>query len=226
VVTPGGATLNQPRNPDGTFARKFGVGSLITAIVLGLGAAVGAGVEGAGVATGSGASAIAEAGAPRLSLPARTARGKQRTTSTQTRLAVRGVRADLQNEQDSGSCADDARGEVQDFLATHPCESVYRALYEVRRGDVAALVAVAWIEMVEPDDATELKALVDRPGTGNVDQLPPPRGQSVVDVGEPAYASRQDGRLVTTAEVEPVAVTPEQRVLEEIADEAADGSAE
>jgi hypothetical protein len=158
---------------------------------------------------------------PSLSGPVRVTRGKQKSGGLQRRLVSSGLRPELQVEGDSESCAADARGDVREFLETHPCESVYRALFEVRRGQVAALVAVAWIEMVEEPDATELKALVDRPGTGNVNQLPPSRGQRVVDVGEPAYASRQGGRLVTTVEVQPVVSSAPPRALDEIAQQAA-----
>lgn len=192
----GDHSVSQPRTPDGRYASKVTLGSILAAAVVAIAAAVGVGAEGAAV--------------------------KQKSGNTQRRLVASGLRSALRAEADSGSCAADARGEVREFLATHPCESVYRALLEVRRGDVAAVVAVAWIEMVQESDATELKALVDRPGTGNVNQLPPPRGQEVVEVVEPAYASRQRGRLVVTVEAQPVAVTASQRVLEQIAEEAAD----
>lgn len=192
----GDHSVSQPRTPDGRYASKVTLGSILAAAVVAIAAAVGVGAEGAAV--------------------------KQKSGNTQRRLVASGLRSALRAEADSGSCAADARGEVREFLATHPCESVYRALFEVRRGDVAAVVAVAWIEMVQESDATELKALVDRPGTGNVNQLPPPRGQEVVEVVEPAYASRQRGRLVVTVEAQPVAVTASQRVLEQIAEEAAD----
>lgn len=164
---------------------------------------------------------MAGANSPSVTASTRLARGKQKSSRTQRNLAARGLRSSLETEQDSDTCADDARGHVREFLETHPCEAVYRALFQVHRGDVAAVVAVAWIEMAELDDATELKALVDRPGTGNVDQLPLPRGQQVIARAEPAYASRQDGRLVTTVEVQPVTANAPQRVLEAIAEEAA-----
>jgi hypothetical protein len=216
----GDHSVSQPRTPDGRYASNVTVGSIVAAAVVAIAAAVGVGAEGAAV--GAGTTTTAAANVPSLSAPARVARGKQKSGTTQRRLVTSGLRSDLRAEADSGSCAADAREEVREFLTTHPCESVYRAMFEVRRGDVAAVVAVAWIEMVQESDATELKALVDRPGTGNVDQLPPPRGQEVVEVVDPAYASRQRGRLVVTVEAQPVAVTASQRVLEQIAEEAAD----
>ncbi|MEJ2862078.1 hypothetical protein [Actinomycetospora flava] len=210
--------MDQPRDDKGRFASKVGIPSILVAGVVGISAAVGVGAEGASL--GAGAGPTVGANSPSISASTRLARGKQKSTRTQRNLVTSGLRSSLRAEADSDTCADDARGQVREFLATHPCESVYRSLFEVRRGDVAAVVAVAWIEMVELHDATELKALVDRPGTGNINPLPPPRGHRVVDVAEPAYASRQDGRLVTTVEVEPITVNVSQRALEAIAEEA------
>ncbi|WP_345381018.1 hypothetical protein [Actinomycetospora straminea] len=214
--------MTQPRDDRGRYTYKVGVGSVLAAGVIGIAAAVSVGAEGAGA--GSTASTVLRGNAPSVSAPARAARGQQRSARIQRQLIRSGLRPSLQAEADSGSCAADARGQVREFLATHPCEAVYRGLVEVHRGPVAAVVAVAWIEMVELDDATELKALVDRPGTGNVDQLSPSEGTQVIELAEPAYASRQDGRLVTTVEVQPATAPVPRRVLEEIAEEAADGA--
>jgi hypothetical protein len=158
----GDHSVSQPRTPDGRYASNVTVGSIVAAAVVAIAAAVGVGAEGAAV--GAGTTTTAAANVPSLSAPARVARGKQKSGTTQRRLVTSGLRSDLRAEADSGSCAADAREEVREFLTTHPCESVYRAMFEVRRGDVAAVVAVAWIEMVQESDATELKALVDRPG--------------------------------------------------------------
>ena len=210
--------MTQPRGPDGRFGRKYGV--LFAAGALGVVTAVGLGTGSGGAGLGTGARGVTVSDSPTLSAQVRSTRGQQRSARAQRNLAVRGLRGQLRAQGDSETCAANARGQVRDFLATHPCQSVYRALLQVRRGDYAAVVAVAWVEMVELRDAGDLKALVDRPGTGNVNQLRPPRGVRVIDLVEPAYASRRDGRLVTTVEVQPVAVTVPQRVLESIAEEA------
>lgn len=213
--------MTQPRDDKGRYASKFGL--IFAAGALGVVAAVGVGPGASGV--GASAEGVASADTPTLSVQARTVKGKQRTGRAQRSLATRGLRGELRAQADSGSCAADARGQVREFLATHPCRSVYRALFEVRQDNTAALVAVAWVEMVDVRDATALKTLVDQPGTGNVNQLPPPPGQRVVDLIEPAYASHQDGRLVVTVEAEPVAVTAQQKALEAIAKQAAASAA-
>lgn len=212
---------NPNRDPKGRFAPKFGV--VLTVGVIGLGAAVTAGTGGMEGAVGA-TSAGAVSDAPSLSVQARSTRGSRRSGQTRQRLVNRGLRGELKAERDSGSCSADARGQVREFLMTHRCESVYRSSFVVRRGDLAAVVAVAWIDMAEVDDATALKALVDRPSTGNVNQLPLPVGQRPVELVEPAYASRQRGRLVVTVETQPLAVTRDQRVLESLAEEAADSA--
>lgn len=212
--------MAQPRDSRGRFASTFGV--VVTVSALGVALAVGAGAEGGGVGAAAGAAAGVDT--PTLSVEARAVRGKQRSERAERSLAARGLREELRVQRDSGSCAADARGQVRDFLATHRCQSVYWALLEVQQGETAAVVAIAWVEMVEPRDATALKTLVDEPGTGNVNQLPAPEGEPVVELVEPAYASRQAERLVVTVEAEPAAVTTRQKVLKAIAEQTADSA--
>lgn len=212
--------MAQPRDSRGRYASTFGV--VVTVSALGVALTAGAGAEGGGVSAAAGG--VAGADTPTLSVEARAVRGKQRSERAQRSLAARGLREELRVQRDSSSCAADARGQVREFLATHRCKSVYRALLEVQQGSTAAVVAVAWVEMVEVRDATTLKTLVDEPGTGNVNQLAPPEGEAVADLVEPAYASRQAGRLVVTVEAEPVAVTASQKVLKATAEQVADSA--
>jgi hypothetical protein len=62
--------------------------------------------------------------------------------------------------------------------------------------------------MPDADQATNLRVLLDTPGSGsgNVSELSREQGryQSVRYTGD-AYASRQDGTLVTNAQAQPVA---------------------
>jgi hypothetical protein len=211
---------NPNRDSRGRFAPKFGV--VLTVSVIGVSLAVATGSSGAGIGGAAGAGAVADA--PSLSVQARSTRGNRRSERTRQSLLTRGIRGEVRAQRDSTSCSADARGQVREFLATHRCESVYRASFVVRKGNVAGVVAVAWIDMAEVDDATALKALVDRPGTGNVNQLPLPPSQRPIEVVNPAYASGQRGRLVVTVEAEPLAVTRDQRVLESLAEQAANSA--
>ncbi|WP_344414438.1 hypothetical protein [Pseudonocardia ailaonensis] len=108
---------------------------------------------------------------------------------------------------DSADCVGNSYGQVQDFFCTNPCTALHRASFELRdsKGD-AAIVAVSWAEMPTEAGARALKQLMDRPGTGNVTELSRERGKyrSVRYTGD-AYASRQDGTVVTNAQAEPVA---------------------
>lgn len=200
--------------------KKFGL--VIAAGALGIGAAVGVG-SGTG---GAGAAARAAAGAdtPTLSVEVRTSQEEQRSRGTERRLAGRGLHEIVRAQSDSSSCSADARGQVREFLETHGCRAVYRVVAEVREGDAAALVSIAWVDMENVADAAALKSLVDRPGTGDIVQLPSPgEGQAVTFADQP-YTSRQKGTLVTIVEAEPEAVTPGQQALRKIVSTTADAA--
>jgi hypothetical protein len=208
--------MAQPRDDKGRFAPK--AGGLVITVVIGTSVAVGIGAE----TGGAGAGAVATADTPTLSAQQRTTRGKQRSSRVQRGLARRGLTETLKADRDSTSCTADAYGRVREFLATHQCESIYRSLLEVRDDGVAALVAVAWVDMAQTNDATELTALVDRPGTGNITQLPPPGHDQAVNLDDAAYASRQHGSVITIVEAEPEATTASQRLLKNVAEKTAD----
>lgn len=95
---------------------------------------------------------------------------------------------------------------------------------DIRQGDAAALVSIAWVDMANIAAATALKALVDRPGTGDINQLTPPGKGQAVALAEQPYVSRQRGTLVTIVEAEPEAVTRDQQAIAKIAEAAADAS--
>ena len=122
------------------------------------------------------------------------------------RLERIGLRFRPRWETADTDCAAHSYGEVQRWFREHPCEALYRALFEVRdRHGTLVLVAVAWVDMADEARARELKRLVDRSGTGNVTELSRERGRyrSVRFDGE-HYASHQEGSTVVNAQAQPV----------------------
>ena len=179
------------------------------AVVLALGvAAGGAGTVAATGAGGAGTSA-GRSGGEGAQVRARarsTARAVQRLESRGLRVEQRGVEAD-------DDCAAHSYGDVQDFFEDQPCTALYRGLFEVRDGRAVAVVAVAWVDMPDPDQALEFQQLVDRHGTGNVTELGP---GSVRWTGE-RYASGRDGLTVVNAQAEPVGRTAQAVRLADLA---------
>jgi len=103
---------------------------------------------------------------------------------------------------DGADCAGHAHGQVQQFLAAHPCLDLTRALYDtapdIPTGNTM-LVAVSWTQMTNLDDAIALKRLVDQPGTGDITEL------TRDDIGFTGrhYNSVIHGNTVIIAEAEP-----------------------
>lgn len=181
--------------------KKSGGGLVVAGalvVVLGAGGATTAGLAGGGAASGSSSGASSSGGKS----------GKTRNGDTVTaRLTARGIRARAELTDDSSDCVANAYGQVQTYLREHPCRALARSLIEVRdqKGDVA-LVAVASVEMPDAEQATELRRLMDSPGTGNVTELSRERGRyrSVRFTGD-IYESRQDDAVVSNAQVQAVA---------------------
>jgi hypothetical protein len=187
----------------GSDPGKKGSGGLIVAgaLVVALGAG---GAGAAGVVGGTGA---AGSSAGTLSSGSRSG-GKARDADTITaRLTARGIRAVAHLDDDSADCVDHSYGQVRDYLLEHPCRRLLRSVIEVRdsRGDVA-LIAVASVEMPDEQQADGLKSLMDEPGGGNITELSREQGKyRTVRFTGYAYDSRQDGTVVTNAQVQPVA---------------------
>lgn len=186
--------------PDGGSDKGSKGGGMVLAtvavVVLGAGGSAGVGAASAGFgASGSGASASQG-----------TRANSRSSDSARIRLAARNVRADIHVSADGDDCAAHSDGRIQEFLRTHPCVSLHRAVFEVRdsRSEVA-LVAAAWVEMADTSSARELVRLLDIEGTGNITELSKERGRyRDIRYGGPAYGSRNDGSLVITAQAEPV----------------------
>ncbi|WP_326837993.1 hypothetical protein VSH64_20570 [Amycolatopsis rhabdoformis] len=71
----------------------------------------------------------------------------------------------------SADCAAKSYDDTKKFFQANPCGSLARGLYTVEYGDAKALVSVVKVSMPTAAQATALKALTDRDGTGNVSDL-------------------------------------------------------
>lgn len=118
----------------------------------------------------------------------------------------------LSGSQD-GACALLSYGQAHEFLATHPCAGLSRALYSADGTGGTAHVAVAWVHMPTSEEASALKDLVDIHGTGNITELT----AGVRFTGE-NYDSRIDGNTVILAQAESA---PGHSLTEEIVEQAA-----
>jgi hypothetical protein len=175
------------------------VAAIVTAVTL---AAVGGGSGSAiGASAGSGTSVSAEIEI-RVNAKAR----DRSSRSVVRRLERVGLRVRPRLELADDDCAAHSYGEVQRWLVNHPCQALYRSLFEVRdrRGELV-LVAVAWVDMPTQAQAAEFKRLVDRHGTGNITELDRERGRyrNLRFTGE-HYASSREGTTVINAQAEPV----------------------
>ena len=170
-------------------------------VTLALASAGGTAVGVGSATSGSGVSVSADVGV-RVNAKAR----ERNSRSVVTRLERIGLRVRPRFEVADTDCAAHSYGEVQRWFRGHPCDALYRALFEVRdRRGALVLVAVAWVDMPDTTRATELKRLVDRSGTGNVIELSRERGRyrNVRFDGE-HYASRQEDTTVVNAQAQPV----------------------
>ncbi|MFD5097118.1 hypothetical protein ACFWMR_41360 [Amycolatopsis thailandensis] len=68
-------------------------------------------------------------------------------------------------------CVSKAYGQTKDFFTQTPCTRLSRALYTTESGGKKALVSVVLVTMPGEVTATQLKALTDKDGTGNVSDL-------------------------------------------------------
>lgn len=200
---------NQPRGPDGRWVSRGG--GLAVALVLGVALAAGGGGlgVGAGAAGSAGGGSSVGSGARAQDGNGTSARGKARDRSTArvtARLAREGLRVRERGVDTGSDCVGHSYGQVQDFFRAHPCVALFRALLEVRdNGGNVALVAVAWVDMPDPEQARELQRLMDRDGTGNVTELSRERGGQRFS-GE-FYRSAREDTTVVNVQAEPVGRT-------------------
>jgi hypothetical protein len=93
-------------------------------------------------------------------------------------------------------CAENATGEVRQFLTLHPCKQYATTIQEIAKPGAVAQVALTWVEMPTVTLATKYKIAVDAPKTGN------PPGVALSYNGF-CYASGQQGTTVWTILVKP-----------------------
>lgn len=135
------------------------------------------------------------------------ARAAQRVARTIDRLRRQEVQVRLRASSDDTDCVAHSYGQVRHFFRAHPCIGLHRALLEVTaEGAGSILIALASVRMPDQRSAVELKALLDRYGTGNVVELSRESGRyrRIRFTGK-AYASRLDGDTATNAQAQPVA---------------------
>lgn len=100
----------------------------------------------------------------------------------------------------STNCAANSTGEVRKFFTEHPCQRLTRALYNTAYGNYPVLVSVVVVSTAGSGEAQQLKALADRDGTGNINDLLKDGTARVPGapkkLGQGKYASRLTGSQV------------------------------
>ncbi|RZS37531.1 hypothetical protein EV193_10586 [Herbihabitans rhizosphaerae] len=204
---------------DGTKVRKHTRGAPKAAAVITAGAvgvvAIGSGAVDVSLFGGRAAQSAKSANPARSGATA--ARGA--TLRLKLRLQQRGHRVEMTEQTDVGLCDRRAYGRARGFLRQHPCESLHRALLEVRHKDgYAILIVLAVTELRDLAAANEFKTLVDTHGTGNVTELSKEiRKYQRVDITGHNYRSHQEGTTVTNVQAEPLARGVKATVLTELA---------
>ncbi|MFD5244140.1 hypothetical protein ACFWIW_06340 [Amycolatopsis sp. NPDC058340] len=134
---------------------------------------------------------------------------KGRHSEAWQRLGWRQVKKTVKREL---NCGPHSFGEVRRFFLRHPCVDLDRMLVTVDDGAGNTIdVSVAWVKMPKANEASDLKRLVDKDGTGNVilfGEAPP--GSRFT--GE-NYDSRLAKKLVVIAEAAPAAGRPGEPAL-------------
>lgn len=132
--------------------------------------------------------------------PAASAPASGQVGTVVERLKQRGFQVTERGSRSDGDCAAASYSGTQSFLTAHPCAELQRALFEVRGArSGTALVAVCWVRMPDEESATALRAVVDRPGSGNITALE--RNNLFTGV---YYASSQRGVVVSNADARPL----------------------
>lgn len=201
---------DQPRDDKGQWTSRGGGTILgVAVLVFALGGGVVPGIGGGAGAAGSGGSSVSGSGARVQGDNSTSARGKARdrsTARTTARLVKKGLRVRDRQVDASTDCVAHSYGQVQDFFRTRPCTALFRALLEVRDGGSnVALVAVAWVDMPDADQARALQQLMDRDGTGNVTELSRENGGQRFS-GD-YYRSAREDTTVVNVQAEPVGRT-------------------
>lgn len=120
---------------------------------------------------------------------------------------------------DAMPCGEHSYGQVQQYLRTNPCRSLFRVLLEAHDDqNHQMLVALSWTQMPDPATTDALYQLAHRDGTGNIAELSRelPAYSGVKFTGK-YYDSRVDGTTVVIAEATPQAGDPPDALLKQAA---------
>jgi hypothetical protein len=236
--------VRQPRNDDGTFGRKHRGWTVVLGGVLALGVAGGAGSLGAAggtagsassggavgdsvVANGRGAQGALRGGRASRSKGSAALRARD-AARTVLRIGDAARRLAPRHADTVTDCTAHAYGHVQEWLREHPCVVAYRAVFEVPvpGTDAVVLVAVAWIDMPDPDLARGLQQLLDGDQTGNLAELSRERGRyrDVVVFDGEFYDSTIDDTTVLVAQAQPTGTSATSRAAVQLARQAVAGA--
>ncbi|WP_233621771.1 hypothetical protein [Amycolatopsis sp. WAC 04182] len=202
-----------PRDSRGRFTSRGGLAAAATASVVAVG--------GVSVSAGGG-SAVSLDSAASQALKGKSSSKKSaqkgRHSETWQRLGWRQLKKTAKREL---NCGPHSFGEVQRFFLRHPCVDLDRMLVTVDDGAGNTIaVSVAWVKMPRAGEASDLKRLVDKDGTGNVvlfGEAPP--GSRFTGKN---YDSRLAKKLVVIAESAPASGRPSDATLETAVDVAAE----
>ena len=195
-------------------------GKVVAAGVLALGLVASTGGGGALLGGGGSASSVASE-----SVASRVTKGKQAARKGKPDAVLRSMR--LKRKRSKGpeyaECVARSFGQVQDFVIRNPCRDLARVTVEFDDGQGnTAVLSLAWARMTTTKSARQLKLLDDRDGTGDFyalgDDALAARGVSFT--GD-HYRGRYVGRVFTRAEVAPVRGSPDDDLMDGVADAAA-----
>ena len=138
-------------------------------------------LAGGGMGATSVSASAGESGAARISRSepnARTGRTDARTSSDTNGIKIRshlnqqGYDVKFQADEQT-NCEDYSDGDVRTFFHEHPCQVLYRQLFEIEDKKNVILIGMATIQMDDPDPQTamDLKTLLDQVNRGKVIQL-------------------------------------------------------
>lgn len=200
---------DQPRDEKGRWTSR---NSLAAAATAGVVAVVGVGVSagGGGAATLDSAASQALKGKTSGKSAGKNSAKKGRHSEAWQRLGWRQLK---KTAKQGLKCGPHSFGEVQKFFLRHPCADLDRMFVTVDDGSGNTIaVSVAWVKMPKASEASELKRLIDKDGTGNVALYGETHHGSRF-TGE-NYDSRLRQRLVVIAESAPATGRPSEATLE------------
>ena len=195
--------------------KSTAVGTVVTAaVVAGLVSAAGGATVTESIGTGLDAAAQQSAETRAANAQKSAARGND--AEAWQRMAMREIKKVVTRQL---RCAVQSYGQVRQFFAQTPCDSLNQALFALADGDgnVIAL-SVIWVKMPDAAETDRLKTLEDTYGTGDIT----PFGTDALELAgikftAQHYASRPDGKLLVVAETEPVRGHPSNTVLNNLA---------